>query len=202
MEISVKFLVFHFSGVALAWLSSYLSGRTECVQRSSSRSSMTTLVCGVPQGSVLGPVLFIMYTADLPSLVVRHGLQPHLYAYDTQVYGSCRAEEVGSFINRLTKCVDDVALCMRSNRLQMNAGKTDTCGSLRRVAYDSYLPARYQSMATTYFRLRQLAISACTSTQTSVCADTLTSSLPRVMRRCANFVPFVDTCRSRLCNLW
>ena len=66
-----------------------------------------------------------MYTADLPSLVVRHDLQPHLYADDTHVYGSCRAEEVGTFINRLTKCVDDVALWMRANRLQMNAGKTE-----------------------------------------------------------------------------
>jgi hypothetical protein len=116
---------FGFSGVALDWLSSYLSGRTECVQRGSCRSSTTTLVCGVPQGSVLGPVLFILYTADLPSLVVRHGLQPHLYADDTQVYGSCRAGEVGAFISRLTECVDDVALWMRSNRLQMNAGKTE-----------------------------------------------------------------------------
>jgi hypothetical protein len=66
-----------------------------------------------------------MYIANLPSLVVRHGLQPHLYADDTQVYGSCRAEEVGAFINRLTKCVDDVAPWMRSNRPQMNAGKTE-----------------------------------------------------------------------------
>jgi Reverse transcriptase (RNA-dependent DNA polymerase) len=61
---------FGLSGVALAWPSSYLRGRTECVQQSSCRSSKTTLVCGVPQGSVLGPVLFIMYTANLLSLVV------------------------------------------------------------------------------------------------------------------------------------
>jgi hypothetical protein len=73
---------------------------------------MTTLICGVPQGSVLAPVLRIMYTANLPSLVVRHGRQPLLYANDTQVYGSCRAEEVGTFINSLTMCVDDVALWM------------------------------------------------------------------------------------------
>jgi hypothetical protein len=44
---------------------------------------------------------------------------------DTQVYGLCQAAEVGTFINRPTKCVDDVALWMRSNRLQMNAGKTE-----------------------------------------------------------------------------
>ena len=112
---------FGFSGVALAWLSSYLCGRTECVQRGSCRSSTTTLVCGVQQSSVLGPALFIMYTANLPSLVVRRGLQPHLYADDTQVYGPCRAEEVGTFINRLTKCVDDVALWMQS----MNARMTE-----------------------------------------------------------------------------
>ena len=116
---------FGFSGVALNWLSSYLSGRTECVQRGSCRSSMTTLVCDVPQGSVLGPVLFILYTADLPSLVTRHGLPSHLYADDTQVYGSCRAGEVGTVISRLTDCVDDVATWMRSNRLQMNAAKTE-----------------------------------------------------------------------------
>jgi hypothetical protein len=53
------------------------------------------------------------------------------------------------------------------------------------------MPARYQSMASTHFRLCQLAISACTSTQTSVYADTLTSSLLVVMQHCANFVPFV-----------
>lgn len=77
-----------------------------------------------------------------------------------------------------------------------------TCGSLHRVGYNSYQSTRYQSMATTYFRLSQLAISACTSTQTLVCADTLTSSLPGVMRRCVNSVPSVGTCRSRSCNHW
>jgi Reverse transcriptase (RNA-dependent DNA polymerase) len=52
---------FGFSGVALAWQSSYLSRRKECVQPGSCRSSMTTLVCGVPQGSVLGQALFIYF---------------------------------------------------------------------------------------------------------------------------------------------
>jgi Reverse transcriptase (RNA-dependent DNA polymerase) len=98
---------------------------TECVQRGSCRSSTTMVVCGVLPGSVLGPVLFILDTANLSSLVVLHGLQPHLYADDTPVYGSCRADEFGSSINRLTKCVDDLAIWMRSNRLQINSGKTE-----------------------------------------------------------------------------
>jgi len=77
------------SGVALNWFLSYLTGRKHHV-RYGGRCSETSLVhYGVPQGSVIGPILFIMYTADLIALKQQHGLQPHLFADDTQIVGSC-----------------------------------------------------------------------------------------------------------------
>jgi len=78
-----------------------------------------------PQGSVLGPILFILYTADSVGLVEQHGFRPHLYADNTQVYGSCRPSAVADFQVRLSACVNDVAAWMLANRLQLNTGKTN-----------------------------------------------------------------------------
>ena len=96
------------------WFRSYLPGRTQNVRCGSSRSSITYLVCGVPQGSVLRPVLFVLHTADFVSLIESHSLSPHFYADDTQVYGSC-----------ISECSADVASWIRSNRLQLNSDKTE-----------------------------------------------------------------------------
>ena len=97
---------FGFNGNVLRWMTSYLTGRSECVRRGSSCSKTSRLVCGVPQGSVLGPLLFLMYTVDLIKLILQHGLTPHLYADDTQIYGSCRPSEVESFSRKVAACVE------------------------------------------------------------------------------------------------
>jgi len=107
------------------WLQSYLSGWHQYVRRGSTRSTIVYLICGVPWGSVLGLVLFVLYTVELIWLIERHGLSPHLYADDTKVYGSCPPAVVGAFSSQVTKCIDAIATWMKLNRLQLNPDNTE-----------------------------------------------------------------------------
>ena len=77
---------FGIRGNALSWFQSYLQDRTQTVQIGSSTSEPVTLKYGVPQGSVLGPVLFTMYTSPLGNIIRDHGLNFHLYVDDTYMY--------------------------------------------------------------------------------------------------------------------
>jgi len=86
---------------------------------------MTTIQFGVPQGSVLGPILFVLCTADVIRLVKQHGFRVHQYADDTQLYGCCEPGNSASLCHDLSICVDNVAQWMHSNHLQLNAGKTE-----------------------------------------------------------------------------
>lgn len=116
---------FGVTGKALDWLESYLTNRKQFVRLGTGQSDTVELVSGVPQGSVLGPSLFILYTADLVALIQSHHLHPHLYADDTQLYGSCRPGEISELVDRANGCLRAVGEWMRRNRLQLNAGKTE-----------------------------------------------------------------------------
>jgi hypothetical protein len=112
---------FGLDGPVISWFRSYLPGRSQYVRRGASRSPSLRLRCGVPQGSVLGPILFILYTADLVGLIEQFGFHPHFYADDTQIYGSCSKSAVDEFQQRFSACTDDV----HANRLQLNTDKTE-----------------------------------------------------------------------------
>jgi len=77
---------------------------------------------------------FVLYTVDLLSVIERHGLSPHMYADDTQLYGSCRPSAVSSFMSHVAHCAEAATSWMRSNRLQPNPDKTEVlwCATARR----------------------------------------------------------------------
>ena len=115
---------FGLRGVTLLWFGSYLSGRSYRVWFAGAASRIVYVVCLVPQGSVLGPRLFIMYSADL---AVEHDVNFHGHADDTQRYVHCRPEEIVAITAKLERCITDMDYSwtwtwtwMSANRLKLN----------------------------------------------------------------------------------
>ena len=63
---------FGIRSTALGWIDSFIRKRTQMVNYNGQASTSSDVECGVPQGSELGPILFLLYTADVPNIVQRH----------------------------------------------------------------------------------------------------------------------------------
>ena len=73
-------------GKALDWFISYLKDRKQSVGINKEKSAPRFLILGLPQGSLLGPILFAIYTLPLADILKKQGVRYHLYADDTQIY--------------------------------------------------------------------------------------------------------------------
>ena len=105
---------YNISGTVLTWFSTYLNNRSQFVSVNGCSSETVELKCGIPQGSVLGPKLFSIYTAPLYEIIEHHGMKYHLYADDTQIYlffkpGDILAESIA--YARLQQCLYDILFC-------------------------------------------------------------------------------------------
>ena len=116
---------FGLNGTVLSWLQSYISSREFVVNINASLSDPFPLHQGVPQGSVLGPLLFILYTTPLSSLISNSSVKHHLYADDTQLFISFTALNFSLNIAHLKTTINSISSWMSANLLSLNQSKTE-----------------------------------------------------------------------------
>ena len=116
---------FGISDTAHSLLAHYLYQRSQSVAIDQSFSPNLPLVRGVPQGSVLGPLLFTLYTTPLSHLLTDSSLQFHFYADDTQIYISFSSSDSSQALAKLSSTLDHVHSWFCANRLVVNPSKTE-----------------------------------------------------------------------------
>jgi len=85
-------------------------------------------MCSVPQGSVLGPQLFIMYTADLEEKADEHGVNYHAFADDTQLNERCHCDDTPTAVRKLEHCVTDINHWMSDTASSKIQRRQNSCG--------------------------------------------------------------------------
>ena len=113
---------FGIRGKPLKWFESYFSERTQSVVIRGVKSEPVPLSQGVPQGSVISPKAYTMYTKSLGDIIEHHGLQYHIYADDIQIYMPLSHPRN---IERLELCLRDLYTWLTANKLKLNSSKTE-----------------------------------------------------------------------------
>jgi len=120
--------LFGFAEKPLQWVASYLSDRFQTVSIDGKVSEPVLLTFSVPQGSVLGPKFYTMYTKPVGEICKKHGLGHHFYADDSQLYLSFEPTDGAAqneTLNRVEKCLQDIISWMNTNMLKLNTDKTE-----------------------------------------------------------------------------
>ena len=118
-----KLEIYGIRGHALGWFKSYLNDREQYVACGQAKSNMAAVNFGVPQGSNLGPLLFLIYINDLPKCLTNG--QATLYADDTTIYNT--ANHTNELQHKTNEDLKNLVEWFRANKLTLNTSKTYAC---------------------------------------------------------------------------
>jgi len=116
---------FGITGSPLSWLTSYFSSRTQCVCVGNASSAVTDCYAGVPQGSVLGLILFTVYILPIADLVLQYGVSLQQYVNDTQLYIACSVNDEASALSTLESCLASLHSWFCHSGLALNYSKSE-----------------------------------------------------------------------------
>ena len=120
-------IMFGIKSSSLKWLKSYLSNRSFSVRINKSESGIEIILYGVPQGSILGPILFILYTKDLADIILKYGIKLRMYADDSTLYlkfDPAVSSDINIVKEKLEACLKEVKSWMVTNYMKLNEDKT------------------------------------------------------------------------------
>ena len=131
--------VFGITGTSLAWIKSYLTNREQRVTINGVTSEAIALTIGVPQGSVLGPILYILFTSPMSATMEEYSMDRQSYADDNQLYKSALPAFLPALKSEVEQCYVSTKNWMSTNRLKLNDKKTEIlvcCSSSRQADLD------------------------------------------------------------------
>ena len=116
---------FGFTDAVFQWFSSYLTDHTHYVSLCNHCSAFAPAHPGIPQGSVLGPILFTMYIKPLSAIIDSHSIIHHSFADDLQLQMSAPPYRISELLHSMQSCICDVKAWATANMLKLNANKTE-----------------------------------------------------------------------------
>ena len=181
---------------ALIWCQSHLAERCQRVSIADQYSQKLKLSTGVPQGSVLGPLLFSLYVQPIGDIIRKHGLSFHHYADDLQLYDyfNFSSPSFASTIYRLQNCVTDLQVWFNENQMIMNDDKTE---------FIPFVPKRYDKLIehSSIIVGKNIITASSTVTNLGVVLDrnlTMAYQVSKIVRICTYKLRLVNIIRDKL----